>query len=104
MVHIKSALMAIVLSMALLASASPFYYPREIKGLPKETSHIALDEKTGKVIAYNEAWKKLGEFSLPKMSVNPAKGQNPGNKASGLSGKGKSNGKGMLPEFTQCSK
>lgn len=101
MVHIKSALLVIVLSMTIFVSASPFYYPRTIKGLPKETSHIALDEKTGKVIAYNKAWKKLGEFTLPKTSGKSTKGKNTGKKASGSD---KSKGKGTPPEFTQRCK
>jgi len=88
MVQIKFALLAFVLlPLSLFASASPFHYPRAIEGLPKETSHIAWDEETGKVIAYNSAGDNLGEFSLHKRTVEANTGTTNGKAASKGNGK-----------------
>ncbi|KAJ6492651.1 hypothetical protein DFH09DRAFT_1053300 [Mycena vulgaris] len=46
-----------------LAAPSTSFYPRSIRGLPADASHLALDEDTGELIAFNPSGEALGRFT-----------------------------------------
>ncbi|KAJ7122346.1 hypothetical protein C8R44DRAFT_919578 [Mycena epipterygia] len=62
------AVVAFFLIASLLASAAPaFTYPSHINGLPRDASHLALDEETREVIAFSRRGETLGRFALSNL-------------------------------------
>ncbi|KAJ7100514.1 hypothetical protein C8R44DRAFT_642004 [Mycena epipterygia] len=65
MTRSTSALVALFLVAPLLASAAPsFTYPSHISGLPRDASHLALDEEAREIIAFSRRGETLGRFAL----------------------------------------
>lgn len=59
-----SSLMSFFLLAPLLVSAAPQIYPRHIVGLPRDATHLALDEEAREVIAFSKRGHNLGRFPL----------------------------------------
>ncbi|KAJ7142385.1 hypothetical protein C8R44DRAFT_602889 [Mycena epipterygia] len=65
MAPITSSLLSFLLVIPLLASAAPsFTYPSHIAGLPRDATHLALDEEAREIIAFNGNGTKLGRFAF----------------------------------------
>ncbi|KAJ6613693.1 hypothetical protein B0H10DRAFT_1805077 [Mycena sp. CBHHK59/15] len=69
MAPLTSTLFSLLLLMPLLAVAAPspsFSYPSHIAGLPRDTTHVGLDETTRELVAYARNGTNLGRFALPE--------------------------------------
>ncbi|KAJ7122345.1 hypothetical protein C8R44DRAFT_786033 [Mycena epipterygia] len=65
MARFTSSLVAFFLVAPLLASAGPlFTYPSHISGLPRDATHLALDEEAREIIAFSRRGETLGRFAL----------------------------------------
>ncbi|KAJ7100508.1 hypothetical protein C8R44DRAFT_843449 [Mycena epipterygia] len=71
MARFTSSLVAFFLVAPLLAWAAPsFTYPSHISGLPRDTTHLALDEEAREIIAFSRRGETLGRFAFPNMDTN----------------------------------
>lgn len=65
MTPFASSLVSFFLLVPLLVSAAPAsVLPRQIAGLPRDTTHLALDEETLEVIAFNRNGNHLGRYPM----------------------------------------
>ncbi|KAJ7717910.1 hypothetical protein DFH07DRAFT_338757 [Mycena maculata] len=72
MAPIASSLVSLLLVLPLLVSAAPsFTYPSNIAGLPRDATHLALDEQSRELIAFSGNGTHLGRFSMEARSELP---------------------------------
>ncbi|KAJ6630435.1 hypothetical protein B0H10DRAFT_2428028 [Mycena sp. CBHHK59/15] len=65
MAPFASSLVAFFLLTPLLVSAAPSYeYPRHIAGLPRDATHLALDEEAREIVAFSRSGENLGRFPI----------------------------------------
>ncbi|KAJ7106936.1 hypothetical protein C8R44DRAFT_885626 [Mycena epipterygia] len=64
MAPITSSLLSFLLVIPLLASTASFTYPRYIADLPRDATHLALDEKLREIIAFSGNGTKLSRFAF----------------------------------------
>ncbi|KAJ6532890.1 hypothetical protein DFH09DRAFT_1284519 [Mycena vulgaris] len=78
MATVSSSVLAFFLIAPLLASAAPSVtYPSHISGLPRDATHLALDEEARELVAFSRRGELLGRFAFS--NVNGSNIGTPGN-------------------------